>query len=179
MDWLEVVKKRLKNGNAILFSPKDECLKNLSLIVSRQSHKALILWALELAEEGVKTLENKYPKENSPRLALEFARAWSKGDIKMPLAKRAILNCHAFCKKISNLEDIAICHAVGQACAVVHTPKHALGYPIYELTSIVRRYGIKDCKDIIEKRINEYCKRLEYLSKHYKDCVGVWAKFIN
>lgn len=35
MDWLEVVKKRLKNGNAILFSPKDECLKNLSLIVSR------------------------------------------------------------------------------------------------------------------------------------------------
>lgn len=63
----------------------------------------------------------------------------------MPIAQRKILDCHGFAKEIDNKEDIATVHAVGQACSVVHTAGHAMGYPIYDLTSFVHRYGIDDC----------------------------------
>ena len=36
----------------------------------------------------------------------------------MRAAQRAILDVHAFAKEIKSLEDIALCHAIGQACGV-------------------------------------------------------------
>ena len=77
----------------------------------------MILWAFDLAAESVAELERKYPDERRPREALEAARDWAAGNIKMRLAQRKILDCHAFAKGIDCKEDIAICHAVGQACA--------------------------------------------------------------
>ena len=50
----------------------------------------------------------------------------------MPQAKAAILACHALAREWDSPEDIALCHAVGQGCSVVHTAGHAMGYPIYE-----------------------------------------------
>ena len=64
----------------------------------------------------------------------------------MPVAKKAILDCHAAAKELSSLADIAHYHAVGQACGTVLANGHAIGYPIYDLTSIVRKYGIENCK---------------------------------
>ena len=49
----------------------------------------------------------------------------------MHLAQRKILDCHAVTKEMENKEDIAICHSIGQACAVVHTARHAIGYALY------------------------------------------------
>ena len=112
----------------------------------------MVLWALNLAEESVCVLEEKYPNEHRPRTALELTRFWAAGEIKMTQAKRAILDCHAMAKEITIPEDIALCHAIGQACGVVHTVGHALGYPIYELTAIARRYGIENCRVAVETR---------------------------
>ena len=69
-------------------------------------------------------------------------RAWAAGELKMRPAQRSILRCHALAKELPSPADIAACHAVAQACSVVHTPGHALGYPIYDLTSLVRRLGV-------------------------------------
>ena len=44
----------------------------------------------------------------------------------MPVAKKAILECHAMAKELTDIADIALCHAIGQACSVVHTPKLGL-----------------------------------------------------
>lgn len=53
----------------------------------------------------------------------------------MPVAKRAILDVHAMARDMDDPADAALCHAVGQRCSCVHTPKHALGLPVYELTA--------------------------------------------
>ena len=37
-----------------------------------------------------------------------------------------------------------------------HVETHAIGLVVYELTAIVRRYGIDDCEQMLIKRINEY-----------------------
>ena len=103
---------------------------------------------------------------------------WAAGKVKMRQAQRKILDCHAFAKEISSKEDIAMCHAVGQACATVHTAGHAIGYPIYDLTSIVFEYGIENCAEPVELRKKEYMERLYYWRDHMNDYQGEWAEFM-
>ena len=75
-------------------------------------------------------------------------------------------------------EDAALCHAVGQACAVVHTAGHALGYPIYELTAMVCRLGVPNCREAVEGRAEEYLDRLLYWQAHAHEAPGPWAGFL-
>ena len=84
--------------------------------------------ALDLAAESVAKPEEKYPDENRPREALEAARAWAAGKIKMRPARRKILDCHA------------------------------LGYPMYELSAIVYRLGLENCAEAVGQRRQEYIK---------------------
>ena len=115
MDWLDEVRAKLKRKNQILFAKDAEFLQDLAMLFREQSHRTMVLWALELAAESVARLEEKYPDETRPREALEAARAWAAGKIKWRLAQRKILDCHVLAKEIDSKEDIALCHAVGQA----------------------------------------------------------------
>lgn len=178
MDWLDEVRIRLKNRNQVLFAKDAEFLQDLTMLFREQSHRTMVLWALDLAAESVAKLEEKYLDEPRPREALEDARAWAEGKIKMRLAQRKILDCHAFAKEIDSKEDIALCHAIGQACAVVHTAGHAIGYPMYELSSIVYRLGIENCAEAVELRKQEYIEKLFYWNEHVGDHEGEWADFM-
>ena len=177
-DWLEEVQQKYKRKNQVLFSKENPILQELSFLASGEEHRALVLWGLEFAEESVGTLESKYPGETRPRQAVEASWLWASGEIKMRTAQRAILDCHALARAISSLEDIALCHAVGQGCSVVHTPGHTLGFPLYELTAIVRRLGLESCRDAVEHRAKEYVERLLYWHNHWKDYPGKWAAFL-
>lgn len=129
--WLAEVSAKAKRHNQILFSKGSSLLDNLRHLIGQANRRVLILWALELAGETVLKLTERYPEDLHPREAITASRAWAAGEIKMPIAKRAILNCHAMAKELTDSADIARCHAVGQACSVVHTAGHALGYPLY------------------------------------------------
>lgn len=113
MDWLDEVRIRLKKGNQVLFAKDTEFLQDLSMLFREQSHKTMVLWAIDVAAESVEKLEEKYPDETRPREALEAAGAWAEGKIKMRLAQRKILDCHAFAKEIDGKEHIALCHWTG------------------------------------------------------------------
>ena len=178
MNWLDVVQIKLKRKNQVLFAKDAEFLQDLAMLLGEQNHRTIVLWALDLATESVTKLEEKYPDETRPREALEAARAWAAGDIKMRLAQRKILDCHAFAKEIDSKEDIALCHAIGQACAVVHTAGHAMGYPMYELSAIVYRLGVEDCREVVEQRKQEYIGKLFYWNEHAGDYEGQWADFM-
>ncbi len=178
MDWLDEVRIRLKNRNQVLFARDAEFLQDLTMLFREQSHRTMVLWALDVAAESVAKLEEKYPNEPRPREALEAAWAWAEGKIKMRLAQRKILDCHAFAKEINSKENIALCHAIGQACAVVHTAGHAIGYPMYELSAIIYRLGIENCAEAVEQRKQEYINKLFYWNKHVCDYEGEWADFM-
>ena len=178
MDWLDEVKIRYQKKNQILFTKNSAFLQDLILLFQNQTHKVLTLWAFDLAAASIAALEKKYPDEKRPRNALEAARAWAVGQIKMRQAQRKILDCHAFAKEIHVREDIATCHAIGQACSVVHTPKHAIGYPIYDLTAMVYRFGIENCSQPIIERKQVYIDKLFYWACHTQDYLGPWADFM-
>lgn len=176
--WLAEVIAKANRKNQLLFSKDSLLLDNLRHLIDLANRRALTLWALELAEETVLQLTEKHPEDFRPREAIAASRAWAAGEIKMPIAKRAILNCHAMAKELTDPADIARCHAVGQACSVVHTAGHALGYPMYELTAIVLEQGLDNCRDAVEQRVMYYEQRLRYWTEYEKTCQQNWAGFL-
>lgn len=178
MNWMDEVSARLKRKNQVLFAKDSEFLQDLDQLFREQSHIALALWAFDLAGESVAALEEKYPHERRPREALVATRDWAAGRIKMPLAQRKILDCHALAKELTERADMAACHAVGQACAVVHTAGHALGYPIYDLTRLIYELGPESCREAVEKRKQTYLDKLFYWSAHSTDPGREWAPFM-
>ena len=176
--WLAEVCAKAKRHNQILFSKDSLLLDNLLHLIGQANRRTLILWALELAEETARELAEKYPEDHRPREAIAASRAWTAGEIKMPIAKQAILNCHAMAKELTNPADIARCHAVGQACSVVHTAGHALGYPMYKLTAIALEHGLEDCRDTVEQRVMYYEQQLRYRMEYKKTCQQNWAGFL-
>lgn len=79
MDWLDEVQIKFKRKNQVLFAKDAEYLQDLAMLVRDQSHRTIVLWALDLAAESVARLEEKYPDEPRPREALEAAWAWAAG----------------------------------------------------------------------------------------------------
>lgn len=138
----------------------------------------MVLWAFEFADETVQRLSDRYPNENRLKSAVSASKDWAAGKVKMPVAQRAILQAHAVAKEIDSLEDIALCHAVGQACGVVHANGHAIGFPIYDLTAIIRRCGVLECKKAVEERKQQYIERIYYWKEHDKDDPYEWADFM-
>ena len=175
--WLTEVKAKVRRHNQILFSKESLLLADLRQKIAGTNRRALVLWALELAEETAVQLEAKYP-DHRPGEAVAAARSWAAGEIKMPIAKRAILDCHAMAKELTDPADIARCHAVGQACGVVHTPGHALGYPMYELTAIVLEYGLDHCRDFVEARTLQYMEKLLFHREREPNLSANWANFL-
>lgn len=178
MKHLEEVQARIKRKNQILLTQDSTFLADLKVLVELQNHQTLVLWALELAKEAVNILVKRYPYEPRFELALTLTKDWAEGKVKMAVAKHAILQAHAVAKEITSLEDIALCHALGQACSVVHTRKHALGFPIYDLTAIIRHYGCPQCEEFLISRKQHYIDRLLYWNKHHKDENYVWVDFL-
>lgn len=178
MNWMDEVSGRLKRKNQVLFAKDSEYLQDLTTLFEAQSHIVMVLWAFEFALESVTRMAQKYPDEKRPREALEAAQDWTAGNVKMRFAQRKILDCHAVAKEIDCKEDIAVCHSIGQACAVVHTAGHAIGYPIYDLTAIIYRYGIENCAEAVEQRKREYFERLLYWNDHVCEHQGPWADFM-
>ena len=176
--WLAEVKAKAKRRNQILFAVDNPLLAELRWLVASANRKALILWALELAEEMVLVLEARYPDDHRPREAVEVARAWAAGEIKMSLARRAILACHGMAKELMDPADIARCHALGQTCSVVHTEGHAMGYPIYELTALVRELGLENCRTAVGAQVRDYEQRLRLWTEREQTDCRTWANFL-
>lgn len=167
---------KVKKKNKILFSRDSLCLQELITLIEMQSHRTLVMWALDCAKDTLAIFESVYPSEQRPRRALELCEAWSKGRIKMPAAKRAILDAHQAAKDCDD-EFGALAHAIGHAGAAVHVETHAMGLVIYELTAIVHRYGQGYQKPVCEK-IDYYKRRLLYWQEHTDKLSSEWAGFL-
>lgn len=172
------VEIKLEKGNKLLFSRDSQCLQELIKLIQRQNHRSLVMWALDTAKVPLSQFEAKYPDEKRPRTCLEFCEAWASGQIKMPMAKRAILDSHAVAKEIDDNEYGALCHAIGHAGATVHVETHALGLPIYELTAIVLKYGKDNFAGPVSEKIDYYYNRLLYWQENTDKLELNWAGFL-
>lgn len=85
---------------------------------------------------------------------------------------------HALMKEIGYQENNTTCHPIGQAYEFVHATEHAMGYPIYDLTSIIYGPGLDHCSQTIEIHKQEYMDKLFYYHVHPYISRGNWEDFM-
>lgn len=178
MDIRTSIETKVKKGNKLLFSRNSECLQELIHLIEQQKHRTLAMWAFDCVQIPLVAFEEKYPNEYRPRKALELCKEWAKGMIKMPIAKRAILEAHTVAKEIDDQEYVALVHAIGQGVATVHVETHALGLVFYELSAIVFKVGLENCNAAISKKISYYYERLLYWQDNIDTLNVKWADFL-
>lgn len=100
------------------------------------------------------------PMETRAKEAVCQCQLWSAGEIRMPQAKKAILAAHA----------------IGQGCASVHCETHAIGMVFYDLTAMIRRYGLD--QRVITERVRWYEENLNEWQDREKRISRKWAAFL-
>lgn len=95
-------------------------------------HKLLAMWAAACAEHVLHLFEQARPADARPRQAIEQARAWVRGEVKMSEARAAAGHANAAARDLSGAAREAA-YAAGQAAAVAHVAAHDLGAAAYAI----------------------------------------------
>ncbi len=95
-------------------------------------HRLLALWAAACAEHVLHLFESVQPSDPRPRLAIEKARAWVRGEVKMSESRAAAGFANAAARDLSGAARYAA-YAAGQAAAVPHVAAHELGAAAYAI----------------------------------------------
>lgn len=95
-------------------------------------HRLLALWAADCAEHVLHLFEEKRPADGRPRRAIELARAWTRGEVRMSESRSAAGHAQAAARELSGAARHAA-YAAGQAAAVAHVAAHELGAAAYAI----------------------------------------------
>jgi hypothetical protein len=105
--------------------------------VKEEEHRLLTLWAAECAEHVLYLFEKDHPGDDRPRKAIEAARDWVRGELKMTEARRFAFAAHASAREAKNPSAIAAAHAAGHAAATAHVASHAKYAASYALKASI------------------------------------------
>ena len=95
-------------------------------------HHLLALWAASCAEHVLDLFESGQLDDPRPRLAIEHARAWARGEVKMMKARAAGGHAMAAARVLRGAPRHAA-FAAGQAAVVAHVAAHELGAAAYAI----------------------------------------------
>jgi hypothetical protein len=95
-------------------------------------HHLLALWAAACAQHVLDLFEAERPRDARPRDAIEHARAWVRGEVKMMQARKAAGRAQAAARDLRGAPRHAA-YAAGQAAVVPHVAAHELGAAAYAI----------------------------------------------
>jgi hypothetical protein len=95
-------------------------------------HRLLALWAASCAEHVLDLFESAQPEDPRPREAIEHARAWVRGEVRMTQARMAAGHAMAAARDLRGAARHAA-YAAGQAGVVAHVAAHELGAAAYAI----------------------------------------------
>jgi immunity protein 5 of polymorphic toxin system len=95
-------------------------------------HRLLALWAAACAEHVLALFESAQPADPRPRQAIEHARAWVRGEVKMMQARAAGGHAMGAARDLHGAARHAA-YAAGQAACVAHVAAHDLGAAAYAI----------------------------------------------
>jgi len=139
-------------------------IQSLIKLIETQSKETLAIWAVDYSEQIILPLWNKhYPDDLRPQAALQAAREWLSGTIKLPAAKSAILACHASAREADgNPAAQAAARTIGQSASTIHSARHCIGLAFYGAIAVAYdRLGTDAPWGQIEMCAAEECGRME------------------
>jgi hypothetical protein len=99
-------------------------------------HQLLALWAATCAEHVLPLFEREQPADPRPREAVEAARAWAAGDMRMMDARARGGHAMGAARPLRGAARFAA-YAAGQAACVGHVAEHDLGAAAYAIKAVV------------------------------------------
>ena len=126
---------------------------------NEQDHRLLAVWAADCAEHVLPHFEEKYPKDDRPRKAIEAARAWTRGEIRVSQARTAALAAHAAARAADDAAARAAARAAGHAAATAHVAGHARGAALYAV-KVAAASGATAESDWQYRRLPEHLRPL-------------------
>lgn len=99
------------------------------------THRFLALWAALCAEHVLQLFESVRPDDPRPRQAIEAARAWTRGELKMMEARALGGHAMGAARDLKGAARYAA-YAAGQAAVVAHIAAHELGAAAYAIKAV-------------------------------------------
>jgi Imm-5 like putative immunity protein len=96
-------------------------------------HQLLALWAASCAEHVLDRFEAAQPEDPRPRQAIEHARAWVRGEVKMAQQARTAAGQAMAAARDRRGAARHAAYAAGQAGVVPHVAAHELGAAAYAI----------------------------------------------
>ena len=132
-----------------------------------KARKMLSEWEAPYIQSLMKLIETQskvtlckyYPFDLRPQNALNAARDWLSGAIKLPQAKAAILECHASAREAEgNPIAQAAARAIGQCTSTIHSARHCIGLAFYGALAVAYdQLGTDALWEQIEKSAAKEC----------------------
>ncbi len=101
-------------------------------MLTNTDHRLLALWAATCAEHVLPLFEAAQPADPRPRQAIEAARAWTRGELKMIEARALGGHAMGAARDLRGAARFAA-YAAGQAAVVAHVAAHELGAAAYAI----------------------------------------------
>ncbi|MGI6642440.1 MAG: putative immunity protein [Bacillota bacterium] len=138
-------------------------IQSLVRLIETQSKETLARWAVDYAEREMLPLWRKhFPDDPRPEQALDAARQWLLGVVKLPQAKAAILECHAAARETgANPVAQAAARAIGQSASTIHSARHCIGLALYGAVAVAYdTLGSNVPWDLVEECAASECQRM-------------------
>lgn len=139
-------------------------IQSLMRLIETQSKKTLANWAVEYSSQVILPLWYKsHPEDRRPEAALDAARSWLLGEIKLPQAKEKILECHEAAREAEG-DPVAQAAArtIGQCASTIHSARHCIGLAFYGALAVAYdKLGVDASWQQLEQCASEECLRME------------------
>lgn len=123
-------------------------------IIKVTDQKTLAIWAIDCVERIMPLIENKYPDETRPRMALNMLKKWINSEMKMWDARKFTYPALAAARELEKTDKVAcqIARACSHALATCHVPTHSEGSAMYVVSAI---YHLNKDKENVAELMEE------------------------
>jgi hypothetical protein len=140
-----------------------EYTQTLMRLIETQSKITLANWALDYAEAHYLPIYLKhYPDDPRPKSAIDAARDWLAGKVKLPAVKTIILETHKAAREAEAIPSAqAAARAIGQTASTIHAATHSLGLAFYGAAAVAyESFGTQADPDLYERITEEEHSRV-------------------
>jgi hypothetical protein len=106
------------------------------LKLDERQRRELAMWAAGCAARVLEFFEEKYSDDVRPRRAIEAARKWAGGELRVWDARMTAVAAHAAAREAEDMAARLAARAAGHAAATAHAAGHARGAALYAIKAI-------------------------------------------
>ena len=139
-------------------------IMSLLRLIETQSKTTIANWCIDYCQMRLLPIyEAAVADDLRPQAAITAARDWLAGTIKLPEAKKKILECHNAAREAQNNPTAqAAARAIGQCASTIHAPTHSAGLIFYGALAVAYdTLGIDAEWEELLKAAETECGRME------------------